>query len=58
MKPCGHYWCVRCDDIAFGGKCRNCGQPAEFVSSRRTPKEWFRIMKDLVKNTVNPLDTK
>lgn len=27
----GHYWCLRCDEPAFGDVCRTCHETAQFV---------------------------
>jgi hypothetical protein len=31
MSQPGHFWCDKCDDVAFGRYCQQCHQPARFV---------------------------
>ena len=50
----GHYFCDRCDDLAFGRCCQTCHQPARWVPHKieRVPAETaadcFRQMREAV----------
>lgn len=65
MNTGGHYFCDKCDEVAFGVKCRACNSPARFIphppAVRRvvrkpqppTPdqgREWFNRMRALVQS--------
>ena len=53
MNPdtAGHYFCDRCDDLAFGRCCQKCHQPARWVPHRfekvpaETAADYFRQMR-------------
>jgi hypothetical protein len=52
----GHYWCPRCDDVAFGKHCQRCHNAAEFIpdnglTKRKetpvTPERAHELFKEL-----------
>ena len=55
-KKSGHYFCDRCDDLAFGHYCQTCHEPARWVShaladhkvSAETTADYFRRMREAV----------
>jgi hypothetical protein len=58
-KSSGHYFCDKCDDLAFGRCCQTCHQPARWVASEpakiKTGRisetdahEWFVRMREAV----------
>ena len=59
MKPqkSGHYFCDRCDDLAFGRFCQTCQQPARWVVHKvdpvaaETAADYFRQMREAVNAT-------
>jgi hypothetical protein len=64
QKNSGHYFCDKCDDLAFGRVCRMCRQPARWVPSRgsaphtvadrkvsaETAADYFRRMREAITN--------
>jgi hypothetical protein len=60
LKPSGHYFCDRCDDLAFGRFCQTCHQPARWVAhnvepvAAETAADYFRRMHEVVNATPIP----
>jgi len=56
-KKSGHYFCDRCDDLAFGRFCQKCRQPARWVPhkvervSTETAADYFRQMREAANAT-------
>ena len=42
IRRAGHFFCDRCDDVAFGEVCRECGQTARFVQDE-PPRRSARV---------------
>jgi predicted RNA-binding protein with PUA domain len=55
----GHFWCDRCDEIAFGEICRQCHQAARWVPvtpprfDRRPKPVAPEVAKELFRNLYN-----
>jgi hypothetical protein len=53
----GHYFCDRCDDLAFGRFCQTCREPARWVPHPikkipvETAADYFRQMRAAVHGT-------
>jgi hypothetical protein len=56
-KNSGHYFCDKCDDLAFGHRCQTCHKPARWIPSRpdkisaETAADYFRRMREAVNTT-------
>jgi hypothetical protein len=48
LKQSGHYFCDRCDDIAFARFCQMCHEPARWVSSCGRPAVGLAKKSNLV----------
>ena len=59
-SPPGHHFCDRCNDVAFGEVCRDCGQPARWVPDAPRPLTdeiahlRFAEIRELVAATTDP----
>jgi hypothetical protein len=67
MKTPGHYFCDRCDDVAFGETCQVCSAQTRFIStdpvghsgialrpvSDQVAADYFRRIRDTIA-AVNP----
>jgi hypothetical protein len=58
-KSSGHYFCEKCDDLAFGRFCQRCHGPARWIAnepvkpelkrvSETHAREWFIRMREAV----------